>query len=357
VQVVGGSTVNGNSSTALVDPQTGDFGGGGISVETTGGVYISASQVNDNVTNGMYSGGIVVGLGDVTVTDHSQIDGNINNGPGGGIAANFLGTITVTDHSQVSGNQGASIGGGIVNFSGPLGSVTVSDGSQVDNNILKNTQTIGQTIDIFIEFINGNTSLGPAAVAAAQAVQAAENLLTDPDLLVGGGGIGTLAARIRVNDRSEVNGNLCNRQDVSPATTGLGGGVFSVLGRVAIDDSAVVKNQVLFGDGGGIYNAINVLSLDHVVIAGNSASGDGGGIWNGGRLRANDANILNNSAGGDGGGLFNAETGRARIVDSAFVGNSAGGKGGGIANAANPHRLKLIDTVFTDNTPNDISQV
>ena len=59
-------------------------------------------------------------------------------------------------------------------------------------------------------------------------------------------------------------------------------------------------------------------------------------------------------AGGDGGGLFNADGGRVRIVDSAFIGNSAGQTGGGIANAGD---LILIDTLFANNTPDDVSRV
>jgi hypothetical protein len=48
VDVTGGSTVNGNQSTATVDPDTGDFGGGGIAAESTGNVYVSDSQVSHN---------------------------------------------------------------------------------------------------------------------------------------------------------------------------------------------------------------------------------------------------------------------------------------------------------------------
>jgi hypothetical protein len=355
VRVVGGSTVNGNSSTAVVNAQTGDFGGGGIAAESTGNVYVSASQVSDNHTVGMYSGGIVVGLGDVTVTNGSRITGNTNRGPGGGIAANFGGTVAVSGRSQVNGNTGAAIGGGIVNFSGPLGSVTVGGGSQVDNNVLTNEETIGQAIVVFLEFIGTQNNLGAAAAAAARAARAAEDRLTNPFLLVGGGGIGTLAAPIAVAGDSEVNGNLCGRRDDSAQTTGLGGGVFSVLSRVAIQHSAVANNQAPYGDGGGIYHAFNLLTLDHATIKGNSAAGDGGGIRNGGRLRGDHASLINNTAAGDGGGLFNADSGRARIVDSAFIGNSAGNTGGGIANAG--RLVPPRDTLFANNTPNDISRV
>ncbi len=353
VEVLAGSTVNGNSSTATVNPQTGDFGGGGIAVETTGKVVVSASQVSNNHTVGMYSGGIVVGLGDVTVSDRSQIDGNTNRGPGGGIAANFGGTVTVSGGSQVNGNVGAAIGGGIVNFSGPGGSVTVTGGSQVDHNILTNSESIGQAIAVFIEYIRTHPNLGAGAAAAAKAMQAAENALTHPDLLVGGGGIGTLVAPIFVTRESEINDNLCGRRDVAALTTGLGGGIFSVLSRVTIDHSAVDDNQAPFGDGGGIYHVLNLLRLNDAIIQNNSTTGDGGGIWNGGALVANDVLVAKNTADDDGGGLFNAEHGRALIVKSAFTRNSAGNLGGGIRTLG---RLLPIDVLFANNTPDNISR-
>jgi hypothetical protein len=354
VRVVGGSTVNDNSSTALVNPRRGDFGGGGIAVEDFGSVFVSDSQVSDNHTVGMYSGGIVVSVGNVTVTDGSQIMGNTNRGPGGGIAANFGGTVTVSGGSQVIGNTGAAIGGGIVNFSGPGGSVMIIGGSQVDRNILTNEETIGQAIAVFIEYIRANTNLGPSAAAAARAALAAEDRLPNPFLLVGGGGIGTLVAPISITGGSEVNGNYCGRRDASVPITGLGGGIFSVLSRVIVDHSAVEGNQAPYGDGGGIYHAFNLLTLEHATINGNSAAGNGGGIWNGGVLRGDDSTITNNTAGGNGGGLFIDDGGRARIVDSAFIGNSAGQTGGGIAIAGH---LRLIDTLFADNTPDDVSRV
>jgi predicted outer membrane repeat protein len=182
---------------------------------------------------------------------------------------------------------------------------------------------------------------------------AAEERLTNPFLLVGGGGIGTLAAPITVTDGSEVNGNFCGRRDRSRLqTTGQGGGVFSVLGRVAIDQAVVEYNQAPYGDGGGIYNAFNLLTLDHATISGNSAAGDGGGIWSRGVLRCDASTVADNTAGHDGGGLFNAFGGLAVVTDSAFTGNTAGHRGGGIADHGD---LILLNTSFADNTPDNVS--
>jgi hypothetical protein len=350
VQVLAGSTVNGNSSTATLDARKGDFGGGGIAADGAGGVYVSDSQVSHNRTVGMYSGGIVVGVGDVTVTDGSQVDDNTNEGPGGGVAANFGGTVTVSGKSEVSRNVGSGLGGGVVNFSAFKGVVVVTGGSRVDGNVLTNAESVGQVIAAFLEFLRSQGSLDAAASAAA--ARAALALLKHPDRLVLGGGIATLAAPITVSDFSEVNRNFCGLRVVNADTTGLGGGIFSLLGSVTVDQSAVDQNLAPHGDGGGIYNALNRLTLTNADVSGNVASGDGGGIWNGGILSCDVITVANNTAGGNGGGLFNA--GLAVITDGTFTGNTAGRRGGGIATEV---PLRLVDPVFADNTPDDVARV
>jgi hypothetical protein len=298
----------------------------------------------------MYSGGIVVALGDVTVSDGSQIDDNTNRGPGGGIAANFLGTVTISGGSEVDDDTGAAIGGGIVNFSGPGGSVNLTGGSRVDGNTLTDAETLGQAIAVFLRFIGAQPNLaGNAAL-----LQSAEHLLANPGRLVVGGGIGTLAAPISVSDGSEVSDNFGGLR-VLPGrdnTIGQGGGIFSLLGRVSVDSSAVNDNLAPYGDGGGIYNVFNRLELDHATVDGNFAAGDGGGIWNRGILSSDSSTVSNNTSGNDGGGLFNARGGLAVIAHSVFTGNAAAHRGGGIANEG---FLLVIDSIFADNTPNNIS--
>ena len=226
VQVVDGSEVNRNSSTAPLDVSNGDFGGGGI-CEGLGNVFVSHSQVSDNHSIGMYSSGIVVGLGSVTVTSGSRVNGNSNNGPGGGIAANFGGVVTVSGGSQVDHNTGSGNGGGIVNFAGPMGGVRILGGSEVSHNTLTNYESLGQAVGVFLELLadtlgvdfttaTGGTS--PAALTAdiAQLEQEVASTssqggsLNDPSgFVVSGGGIGTLlGGAITVTGGSRVDANL-----------------------------------------------------------------------------------------------------------------------------------------------------
>lgn len=372
VDVSGGSTVNGNSSTAVLSVAAGDFGGGGIAAVTTGNVVITASQVNNNHSVGMYSGGIVVGLGSVTVTDGSEVDGNSNNGPGGGIAANFGGVVTVSGGSQVDNNTGAAIGGGIVNFAGPAGGVVVSGGSQVDGNVLTNAETLPQAIDVFLQVLAAKGGAGsfagavggPGGSALQQAQTATAPLLHEVAAavrhlpsgpLVAGGGIGTLLAPITVSGDSEVDGNVAGQRVTggNPRSVGTGGGIFSVLGHITVDRGGVDGNQARQGDGGGIFNAFGFVDLLSATIDDNIALRDGGGIWNGGLLAATDTTLSNNSAGRDGGGLYNADRALALVLDSIFQGNYAGQHGGAIDNQG---WLLPINVTFLDNTPNDVSR-
>ncbi len=118
VEVLVGSTVNGNMSSGD-SFQQGDFGGGGIA--QINGDVVSVSQVNGNRTAGQYSGVIAHLVGGATVRNGSQVNGNSNNGPGGTIAADFGGRFVVTQGSQVNGNTGAGVGGGVVNWSDTFG--------------------------------------------------------------------------------------------------------------------------------------------------------------------------------------------------------------------------------------------
>jgi hypothetical protein len=394
VSVVGGSEVNGNSSTATVNPFTGDFGGGGIAVEAFGNVYISASQVSNNHTVGMYSGGIVVALGSVTVTDGSQIDGNTNNGPGGGIAANFLGTITVTGGSQVDGNTGGAIGGGIVNFAGPLGGVVVTNGSQVDNNVLTNGETIGQALAVFVAYASSppildqfatllNSPEGAALLAALPQIQGEVGLYGQvaatpsglPGFLTGGGGIGTMVAPISIEGDSEVDSNLAGLRvsGVNAFSIGLGGGLFSLLGTIQVSEAAVEGNQALYGSGGGIFDRMGLVRLDHATVENNTAALGGGDIWSGGGLFANFSTVMGGTAGGVGGGLMNeglaillnstirsnqalvgggiTNLGEIGFLDSTVTNNTALLTGGGIANNGT---LVPINSIFAGNDPNNV---
>ncbi len=414
--VTGGSTVNGNSSTAGQQQNPNNLGGGGIAVVSFGNILVDASQVSNNATVGMYSGGILVGIGNVTVTNGSQVNGNSNNGPGGGIAANFGGNVTVTNRSQVNGNTGSALGGGIVNFSGPLkGAVNISNGSQVNGNTLTNGETIGRVVAVFASValssscfedfaVTAGGAGGAAMIAALKQVdaarqqtagllQSATRTLSHPlGELVAGGGISTLLAPTSITGGSQVSANFCGKNILGDnhQVIGLAGGIFNILGRVTVDQSGVNDNQAPNGDGGGIWLGSGALSVSgRSSISGNAAGDDGGGIWNAGRLELHDSTVSSNTAGGLGGGLFNASSGVAAvwtqmvvflassqpqrstfqnnqaqsgggmanagtltIAHSSLLNNVAASQGGGIYNTGTLHQDHVI---FVGNTPDNVA--
>ena len=370
VRVVGGSEINGNSSTAPLDVSAGNFGGGGIAVGL-GNVFVSRSQVSFNHSVGMYSSGIVVGLGSVTVTAGSRVDGNRNNGPGGGIAANFGGIVTVSGGSQVDGNTGAGLGGGIVNFAGPKGGVRILGGSEVARNTLTNGESVGQAVGVFLEVLAG--SLGLDFTTATGGTSAAEvsadltelqqeatasgktgsGLTVPPASLVAGGGIGTLlGAPITVGGGSRVVGNFAGARvsGGNPDTIGIGGGIFAARGTTTVLGSTVGGNTSL-GGGGGIWNG-GSLKVSGSTISGNRAVlSPGGGLFNSAGATASILrSTLRANQGSLGGGAFNLGT--LGVVGSTVTRNQATIQGGGIANRG---QLSLLRSRVVANTPDNVA--
>jgi hypothetical protein len=384
VRVIGGSTVSNNSSTGGNPPDSGNYGGGGIAALTFGNVFIDGgSQVNNNQTVGMYSGGIVLGLGSITVTGESQVNGNTNNGPGGGIAANFGGTITVTGGSQVNGNTGAAIGGAITNFAGPLGGVVISGGSQVNDNTLTNGETLGQAIDVFLAifdpdgsataFANAVGGAGGAAMLAALAseqatatsllvqLNAALANMADPATTIVGGAIGTLIAPITISAGSQVNGNYAGKNvtDGTAPFTVLGGAIFIIDNTILLDHSTVAGNQTAgasTGAGGGLYSILGEVTLSSVTVSGNSTQTGGGGILTaGGAVSITNSTIADNSATSPwatGGGI-QIKGGSLSLTSATVSGNSASGAGalGGGIFAGNAD-VTLDNSIVAVNTSN-----
>ena len=112
--------------------------------------------------------------------------------------------------------------------------------------------------------------------------------------------------------------------------------IFDVESAGLSPNSVTISDVTLSGgqadDGGAIRSAGETLSLDSVVISGNTASDEGGGIYftgqNGSTLSIANSTISGNTA-GDGGGGVSAQN--VTLSNSTLSGNSAGSFGGGIS--------------------------
>ena len=86
-----------------------------------------------------------------------------------------------------------------------------------------------------------------------------------------------------------------------------GGGIYNAGGTIYISDSTIDGSSVFWEDGGGIYNDGGDVYINNSTISGNRCGGyhwycNGGGIYNlGGSVHINSSTISDNWAGGDGG--------------------------------------------------------
>ena len=133
--------------------------------------------------------------------------------------------------------------------------------------------------------------------------------------------------------------------------------------------NGLTPDNVLGGEGGGIYGGSSALTVDHCVVIGNftgnnsgaiNEGGDGGGIYSTGILHVRNSLISLNSTGegyngGLGGGIYGAGT--MVITHTIISKNSAGdgmagygGHGGGIYNAGD---LTLEYSTIVDNEAGD----
>jgi hypothetical protein len=107
---------------------------------------------------------------------------------------------------------------------------------------------------------------------------------------------------------------------------------------VSISGLTMTGGSVSGANGGAILSSGVNLTIDHCVIAGNSASGAGGGLAiNGHNFSISSTLVSGNSAGNNGGGLaafnpYDAIAPSSQVIEaSSFVDNNSSGSGGAIA--------------------------
>ena len=128
---------------------------------------------------------------------------------------------------------------------------------------------------------------------------------------------------------------------------------------MTVSNSTFTGNSVR-GNGGGIYNDMDVtITMIDSVFANNSA-GIGGGIDNGGGiLMVSDSTFASNSAALGGGllnvlgGLDNEVDGTLTVTNCTISGNTSQDAGGGIFNEAGSANPKLNNTIVAGNTSAD----
>ncbi|RFN57678.1 T9SS type A sorting domain-containing protein [Marixanthomonas ophiurae] len=332
---VDGTTVDGNSAEG--DEAT--DGGGGI--YNSGGTLevLNGATITNNIADGTSGsgGGIFNDEGTLTVND-SEISNNESSRAGGGIEHNsanggsiMLDTVTMEGNSTAS-NPG---NGGALHISGP------GDSMIMDSTISNNTADLeggglwngSGTMTVDGTTLDGNTASG--------------NMADE-----GGGGIYNNEGTLNVQGAT-ITGNIAD------GTSGSGGGILNNLGTLTVSSSTISGNTAVRAGGGIEENSVagNTVTLNNVDLDGNVADsnpGNGGAlhISGPGNVDITDGSVTNNTASREGGGLWNS-VGTMTIDGVLIDGNTAEGNeahdgGAGVFN--NGGTLTIInETEITNN--------
>jgi predicted outer membrane repeat protein len=132
---------------------------------------------------------------------------------------------------------------------------------------------------------------------------------------------------------------------VITGNTSTGGG-----GAIYTQDNLTIRNSIVTnntsGTGAGMY-VDGDLVMEGTVVSGNTSSGDGGGIYVTGTASITTSTIGGNTAAANGGAI--AAGGSLTIANSTLSGNSAGGHGGGVAVTGNGTVL-IANSTITGNS-------
>ncbi|MCB8989149.1 MAG: CSLREA domain-containing protein [Ardenticatenaceae bacterium] len=145
-------------------------------------------------------------------------------------------------------------------------------------------------------------------------------------------------------------------QGVAGAVTTIDGAALDRVLHVLPDAELYLENLVIQGglaadeNGGGIYHAGDLLSINNSVVVSNTAAGGfpngrGGGIWSSGLITLTFTAVTDNNAARDGGGLYN--TGSMWLVATNLIENTADLNGGGAYNSAGD--LHLVNATVSGN--------
>ncbi|HNU07873.1 MAG TPA: carboxypeptidase-like regulatory domain-containing protein [Pyrinomonadaceae bacterium] len=154
-----------------------------------------------------------------------------------------------------------------------------------------------------------------------------------------------------INDAKFTHGN-----GAGALNTGRAGAIYNVGGTLTLNNLVVTGNTA--SNGGGLNNASSsspsvpgTLTLNNCVVSNNTTTSSGGGMQNfsTSTLTINNSTIMNNTSGGTTGGGGIQANGNVRITNSTFTGNNAPGGSGG-ALVYNGVTLLVTNSTIVGNT-------
>ena len=263
----------------------------------------------------------------------------------------FFGAQTITFN--------AALGGGTILLDNSLGQQDITQALTIDASSLASGLTIdasdptpgnpnGDGIRIF------NISDGTSGLIDVEIVALT---LTGGDSLYDGGAI-------RSTENLTISSSAITGNSTSGGFGGRGGGIYSRFGDLIVTNSSVSGNTGS-GSGGGIDHGDGDLTITGSTISGNTASGPGGGImitfpppFDPQATTITNSTISGNTAGSGGGGIYNA--GDLLVLQhSTITDNTApDGYGSGVASQGDANTTtEVTHTIIAGNTNSDVDVV
>ncbi|MCN0180160.1 right-handed parallel beta-helix repeat-containing protein [Salinispora arenicola] len=285
--------------------------------------------------------------GDLTLNHLTIAGGQTTNAgtDGAGIFVSEGGALT-TNHSTVTRNIAGGNGGGIVN-----NGITRINASTLRHNtagIVAGGVTSSGALDISKSRIYGNTANAGAGVASSGTVRIEDSSISDNQAqdVVGG---------ILVNGGTAV---VTDSGVTSNTAGGAVGGILANVGsQVTLTSVTLAKNVASAGLGGGLaIETGGTAAVADSTIEHNNASLEGGGIYNADELIVRNTKVTGNQA-DLGGGIYNADTGTLTLFTTKIIKNVAVTDGGGIFNdvGGTVELNTATGTVVVKNRPNNCS--
>ena len=190
--------------------------------------------------------------------------------------------------------------------------------------------------------VGGDTTIDGASIS--RLFNITSGIITISDLTIQNGAAGD-GAGMSIGVGADV---TLNNVVLSGNTAANDGGAIENAGTLSLNNVVLSGNTATGDDGGAINNlAGGQLVMTDVTLDNNTAFDNGGAIENAGVLQLNRATLSNNTAGGDGGAIFNIGT-NFSAVNVTISGNTAD-RGGGLYESSS-NAATLFNVTITDNT-------
>lgn len=315
-----GAIFFGDGTTATLDnthaiSNTAEDGGAYFIVDTAVVTLTNSTLMSNTTTN---DGGAIYNDG-VTIIDN--ITGTLNYAGDDG-AVIYNGNVLTITNSLIRENESFDNGGGLYNLDNSfyvINTLVYSNTAGADGGGIVNRAYM-EVISSTVAYNSAGEFGGGLRSSSSAFIIIEDSLIMQNMATADGGGM-------------DVNGmgEIVNTQILTNTSGTQGGGIW--IGEYTqIDDSLIGGNIAL--EGGGIYNASDLV-LARSIIRDNqtTSTGGGGGLFNCdcGSAIIEDSLFANNQAGSSGGGAINSD-GFLVISNSTLSGNSTTSLGGGIYN-------------------------